>query len=227
MIEIKVDSRPIQEAAKKLGNLTAEQLGALTVQVVNDTAQSAYELSRSRMLRAINLTDAYVKDKMKLELATEQLPTAKITAFGGREFVTGLSHYGAMQETKPVNWSNAKIQAMGKKFGKWEDGDWTVRIGDKARGIPVDQKKAGMSVEVKRSSRKGIERGFTLPGIKDSEGNPLVFARNRAGKIKSRKGPSVYQLFRVASGEIEDQVSDDLEKALSDMADKALKKAME
>lgn len=226
MIEIKVDSKPVQDAAKKLGNLTAEQLGALTVQVINDTANDAYDLARTRMLRTINLTDAYVQDRMAIQPATAQLPTAKITAFGGRGFVTGLSHYGAMQETKPVNWSNAKIQAMGKKFGKWEDGDWTVRIGDKARGIPVDQKKAGMSVEVKRSSRKGIERGFTLPGINDSEDNPLVFARNRAGKIKSRKGPSVYQLFRVASADIEGQVTDDFEKALSDMADQALKKAM-
>lgn len=225
MMEIKVDSRPIQEAAKKLGNLTAEQLGALTVQVVNDTAQSAYELSRSRMLRAINLTDAYVQQRMQVEPATSSNLTATITAFGGKGFTTSLSHYGSMQESKPVNWSNSRIQAMGKKFGKWPG--WTERAGAPGVGIAPNLKADGKSVEVTRGSRKRMGSNFSLAGKKDSSGNLLIFSRNQAGAIRALMGPSVYQLFRVASADIEGQVTDDFEKALSDMADKALKKAIE
>jgi hypothetical protein len=224
MIEIKVDSKPVQDAAKRLGSLTAEQIGELTVQVINDTANDAYDLARTRMLRSINLTDAYVQQRMKVDEATTQKPTATITAFGGKGFTTSLSHYGSMQETKPVNWSNSRIQAMGKKFGKWPG--WTERTGSPGVGIAPNLKADGKSVEVTRGSRKRMGSNFSLAGKKDSSGNLLIFSRNQAGAIRALMGPSVYQLFRVASADIENQVTDDFEKALSDMADEALKKAM-
>lgn len=223
---IKVDVGKIEALAKSLGEFTPEQLGALTVDAINTAAESAYELSRKTMLRTINLTDAYVQDKMQLESATAKSPTATITALGGkRADMTSLSHYGAMQESKAVNWSNARIQAMGKKFGKWSG--WTRRTGFAALDIAADRKADGKSVEVTRGSRKRMGSQFSLAGKKDREGNLLIFRRDNAGKIQALMGPSVYQLFRAAATDIEGQVADDLEATLIEMADKALQRAIQ
>jgi hypothetical protein len=75
-------------------------------------------------------------------------------------------------------------------------------------------------VEVTSGSRKPIEHGFTMPGKRDSAGNMLVFTRDRNNKVRSRSGPSVYQLFRVAGALIEDQVYGDLERAVVDSAER-------
>ena len=203
---VKVDTGKIEALAQSLGQFTPEQLGALTVQAINEAAESAYMLSRKHMLRTINLTDAYVQEKMKLEPATTQSPTATITAFGGKKDMTGLSHYGAMQETQGV------LHLRRSR-------------GDTKRGIPAGEKADGMSVEVTRGSRKFVERGFTMPGKRDREGNLLLFTRDKAGKIKARTGPSVYQLVRAAATAIGEQVTDDLEATLIEMADKALQRA--
>lgn len=220
---IKVDVGKIEALAKSLGEFTPEQLGALTVDAINTAAESAYELSRKTMLRTINLTDAYVQDKMQLESATAKSPTATITAKGKQDDMTNLSHYGAMQESKSVNWSNARIQAMGKKFGGWPG--WTKRTGVTALEIATDRKADGKSVEVTRGSRKRMGSQFSLPGKKDRERNLLIFRRNKAGKLESLDGPSVYQLFRAAATAIEGQVTDGLEATLIEMADKALQRA--
>ena len=223
---VKVDLSKIEALTKSLSDLTPEGLGALTVSAINTAAESAYDLSRKTMLRTINLTDAYVQDKMQLEPATAKTPTATITALGGkRADMTSLSHYGAMQESKSVNWSNARIQAMGKKFGKWSG--WTRRTGFAALDIAADRKADGKSVEVTRGSRKRMGSQFSLAGKKDREGNLLIFRRDNAGKIQALMGPSVYQLFRAAATDIEGQVADDLEATLIEMADKALQRAIQ
>ena len=222
---VKVDVSKIEALAKSLGDLTPEQLGALTVSAINTAASSAYELSRKTMLRTINLTDAYIQDKMQLDPATAKSPTATITAFGGkRANMTSLSHYGAMQEDKAVNWSNARIKSMGKKFGKWADWDWTVRTGAPELEIAIGRKGDGKSVAVTRGRRKAMKSAFSIPGKEDREGNLLIFRRDKAGKIQALMGPSAYQLFRAAATAIKDQVTDDLEATLIEMADKAMKK---
>lgn len=204
---VKVDVSKIEALAKSLGELTPEQLGALTVSAINTAASSAYELSRKTMLRTINLTGAYVQDKMSLDPATAKSPAATITAFGGkRADMTGLSHYGAMQEWRGVLHP-------------------TRSRGDAKRGIPAGQKADGMSVEVTRGSRKRMGSQFSIPGKEDREGNLLIFRRDKAGKIQSLMGPSVYQLFRAAATAIEGQVTDDLEATLIEMANKALQRA--
>ena len=203
---VKIDVSQLDGFAAKLDRLTPEQIGALTVSAINDATDSAYELARTRMLATINLTDAYVRRKMQVEHATAARPMASITASGGKSDMTVLSHYGVMQDTQSVLHPSRSR-------------------GDAKRGIPAGQKSAGMSVEVTRGSRAMIEHGFTMPGKKDREGNLLVFTRDKAGKIKARTGPSVYQLFRAAAGAIGDEVTDNLEATLIDMADKALQRA--
>jgi hypothetical protein len=204
---VKVDISQVVGLSDRLAGLATEELGAATVKAINDTTDSIYDLARTRMLASVNLTDAYIQRKMKVAPATTGKPEASITAFGQRGDMTGLSHYGAMQVTQAVlNPTRSK--------------------GDKKRGIPQGQKAAGISVEVTRGKRALVERGFTMPGIEDKDGNMVVFARNRANKIRSRTGPSVYQLFRAAAIVIEPEAEDQLRDSLVQMAEKALEKGL-
>ena len=204
---IAVDVSGIENMADKLSGLSAERVSELMVDAINTTTETAYELSRKAILSGINLTDDYVQTHMVVEKATAQNPKATIVALGGRGYTTSLSHYGAMQMTQGV---------LHPKRSR----------GDAARGIPIGRKAAGMSVEVTQGSRKPIQHGFTMPGKKDSAGNLLVFTRDKFNRIKSRSGPAVYQLFRVAAERIEDQVYGDLENAVIDAAEKQFAKEL-
>lgn len=222
---ITIDVDPLTQLADRLANLTPEQMNRLIVDAINDQIDSAYDLSLRTIQRGINLTDEYVQRKMQVEHATDRKPSASIVAFGGRGNITSLSHYGAMQLTESVNWSNARIEAAGKKFGPWPG--WTRRTGNSALGIAVDTKAAGRSVEVVKGSRKKIGPAFAIPGKTDADGNPVVFRRKKGSdSIEALTGPSVYQLFRTAAEQIEDQVADDLEQAVIDMAERKLQEAL-
>lgn len=204
---IQVDIAQVEHLADKLAGLSPERVGELMVEAINATTDTAYELSRKAILSGINLTDSYVQSHMVIEKATAQNPTAAIVAFGSRGHITGLSHYGAMQlKQNTLHPSRSR--------------------GDPARSIPAGQKAAGMSVEVTRGSRKPLAHGFTMPGKKDSDGNPLVFTRDRNNKIRSRSGPSVYQLFKVAIPLVENQVYGNLERAVLDAAEQQFAKEL-
>jgi len=219
---VKVDVSDLEGFASHLGDLTPQEIGALLVDAINETADSAYDLARKRMLAGINLTDDYIQQKMKVDHATAAKPQATITAFG---ITTSLSHYGAMQLTTPVNWSNERIAGLGHQFGKWPG--WTRRTGVAGVGIAVDRKADGKSVEVTRGNRKRLGSQFSIPGKVDSEGNLLIFRRQKGSdKLDVLVGPSVYQLFRVAAGLIEEEVGDNLESAVADLAERQLRKAL-
>lgn len=201
---IKFDVSPVEALADKLASLTPEVIGVLMVDTINGIADSTYELARKTMLGGINLTDSYVQRKMQVIHATPAKPEASIVALGDNANLTGLSHYGAMQL---------------KQGGGFR--------GDPARGIQRGERQAGVSVEVITGKREKFQFGFFLPGKNDSEGNPLVFARKKdSGKIVSRRGPAVYMLFRVAAGEIEDQVYGDLSTAVINEAERQLQKEL-
>lgn len=221
---VKIDATQLDKLVSTLGTITAAELSGLLVETINDQVDSTYELARGRMLRGINLTDDYVQRKMRVEHATPSMPTASIIASGARKDMTSLSHYGAMQETMAVNWSNDRIAAK-HKFGPWPG--WTRRTGAPALGIAADLKAAGKSVEVTRGKRMRLGSQFSIPGKKDNDGNLVIFRRNAAGKIESLQGPSVYQLFRVAAGLVEDEVGDNMERAIGDAAERQMKKALE
>lgn len=208
---IKFDIDPLSSLAGQLEKLTPEKFGEAIVEAVNDTVDRAYDLGRQRMLGGINLTDEYLKRKMLVERATEQRPVAKITAFGGNDFLTNLSHYGAMQEKQDVvgNGSNRRLK------------------GNAAFGIPVGQKAAGRSVEVVKGQRKNIKSAFGIPGRNDGSGTPIVFRRIEGTRtVEALLGPSVYQLFRIAAKGIEGSVGDDLEQAVIDAAERRLQEAL-
>jgi hypothetical protein len=200
---VTIDVASITGLAGRLSKLTAEEIGAVTVKAVNETTDVVYKMARTRMTETLSLTDDYIKRKMVVTPATTAKPEASIAAFGRRNLMTGLSHYGAMQEH--------------------EDADHPGRSkGDRKRGIPAGQKAAGMSVEVTRGKRKLIEHAFTMPGKKDNSGNLLVFTRSRNNKIRARTGPSVYQLFRSAARHVEPDAEKKLRDNLVNMVEAAI-----
>lgn len=211
---VKIDVSQLVDLSDKLAGLTPERVGELLVDSINATADSAYELSRKAILSGINLTDAYVQQRMAVEHATAKKPEASIIAFGDKENLTALSHYGAIQ----------RLQSAHTKRSK----------GDPARGIPAGMKTDGISVAVAQGNRKPLKssRVFIAPNKLDLEGNPFVFQRlegtTRSGKDKLKRlmGPSVYQLFRVAGALIENQVYGDLERAVIDAAEQQFAKEL-
>lgn len=207
----------------------ADRLGVLTpsgfsVGAINQVLDSTYDLLRTTMLSGINLTDEYLQRSMQVERATESKPEASITTFGGKPYLTNLSHYGAMQETRAVNWTNEAIQAAGHKLGNWPG--WTRRKGNQPLGIEPNRKAAGKSVEVVRGRRKSMKPVFSIPGKKDKEGNLILFSRNEADKVQAKTGPSPYQLARHAIPLIYDNVADDLREAVIDAAEREFTKAL-
>lgn len=223
---ITFDASQVKGLAERLAKLTPEQFGEYTVAAINETVDSAYQLGRDTILSGINLTDDYVQRKMDVERATAKNPQATITAFGGRAYITPLSHYGALQLTRDVTWSNERILAEGHRFTDWPG--WTRRTGNEALGISVNQKAAGRSVEVIRGSRKDMGSAFAIPSKRDSSGTPIMFRRIKGTrkKVEALHGPSVYQLFRAAIPKIEDRVAEDLTDAVIEAAERGMEEAL-
>ena len=232
---IKVDLAGVLALAENLGDINPDRLGARLIDTVNEVADSTYKLSRDTITTEINLTDAYVRRRMELRPATKSKPVAEIVGLAGKGYMTALSHYGAQTgETKPDNWTNARIISevfKGKeRFGPWPG--WTRRTGDARRGIEEGRKAYKMTAEVTRGGRKSIGKKFTLPGRLDTEGNPLVFeslgpgGKTNKGSIRAVLGPSVYQLFRTAAANIEDRVGTNLRDAVIEAAEQAFEDAL-
>lgn len=224
---ITVDASKLPGMAALFDKLAPEELGKRMAGAINAVTEQTYDLARENITSMVGLTDNYIRRKMEVKYATAQLPQATIRADGTRKDAhTNLSEYGAMTSSTDVNWSNERIAAMGVKFGKWPG--WVRRTGNKGIGVAVGKKATGTSVEVKRGARKRItsKPGFQVGKFKDGSKNAMVFERIGKGKnskIKAMYGPSVYQLFRTASGNIQEQVSDNLYDAVSEVAGKAMK----
>lgn len=218
-----VDVSQIQALGDKIGLLTGEELGAANVKALNETLDSAYALSRTRMREGINLTDAYLRRKFTMERATAQVPKAVLTATGTQ---TLLSEYSPAQQVKPVNWSNARIRAAGHKFGKWPG--WTERKGNSRLNIAVDDKSDGQTVGVTVGGRSAFMHAFSIAGKTDGSGNLIMFTR-KPGTKKTRAllGPAAYQLFAYQlKGTLLGETEDLLAENLTEQASAALQKAL-
>lgn len=226
---IKADTHALDALTADLTKVDAKALGEAMVETVNDVAASSYALARKTITSGINLNDDYIQRRMELKKASGNKPVADITAFGASSMMTNISHYGAMQLSATVRWSNAWIQANVGYFGPWPH--WTKRKGNPRIGIPVDYKQAGMSAAV--TTRKPIGKKFSIPNVKDTEGNPLVFrnlgpgGKDGKGHIEPVLGPSVYQLFRATIPKIDSAIEEDLAKAVLDTAEAEFKKVLQ
>lgn len=229
---ITIDAAKLEGLAKSLAKVDGATLGRAALTGLNDTAAQAYEDARAKMNRGINLTDDYLKSRMELKPAENPvLPVATIKARGD---LTNLISYRPQSVAKVVRFPNSMIAPLIGKFGPnpRKPGSvlpWKLRKGDAARGIPVDQKQAGVRVEVTRGSAKLLEHSFVIT----SRGYTFVGSRaagdhHGKGKVHAKLGPSVYQLFRHAlDTAFLDGVQESLGKSVVDVTAAELKRAFE
>ena len=225
IFDIKIDPVQVEELAERLGQIDPERLGEALVEATNRAAVEIYDLARKDVTRKVNLGQDYVDDKIEMEEASRKDPRASIVAKAKNSWMTNLSHYGSMIQTQPVKHPNRAK-------------------GDPGRGIPRGMKMQKMTSEVIRGERKSIGKKFTIPGIQDSRGNPIVFRgtgapgipgnpKDKATRKTPRQGveavlgPSVYQLFRVAAENIYDDASDILLNEVIETAEREFLKALE
>lgn len=211
---LKLDTQQVAGLAKRLAEVSGEEIGRASVTALNEVVDRTYTLARDRMIAGINLDDPYLRRRMRVEHATPGKPEASITADGSRSATTTLGRYDA-QPVLVATKSQAKAGVAGPR----------------KLPIPFGQKQAGVTVEVTRGqpSDAFVPRGFLLPLRRGTEagGNGFgVFARTRDGKLRHRYGPSVYQLFAYQVGQIINDVSDDLETTLGQEVELALQKAI-
>ena len=206
-LALKIDTRELDTLRDRLGEMTGEEIGRATVTALNGVVDRAYELARERMIAGINLSDDYLRRRMRVEHATKGKPVASITASGARNDMTVLGRFDAKPRAVPT-----KTQRP-----------------PGPRRVPVQpgQKQAGVTVSVTRGNEDFIERGFMLPLRRGTQagGNGYgVFARSRDGTLKHRYGPSVYQLFAYQVQTVSYAAEEDLEETLIEQVTEVLQK---
>ena len=206
-LALKIDTRELDTLRDRLGEMTGDEIGRATVTALNGVVDRAYELSRERMIAGINLSDDYLRRRMRVEHATKGKPVASITASGARDDLTVPGRFDAKPRAVPTK---------------------TQRPAGPRR-VPVQpgQKQAGVTVSVTKGNADFIERGFMLPLKRGTEagGNGFgVFARSRDGTLKHRYGPSVYQLFAYQAQTVSYAAEEDLEETLIEQVSEVLQK---
>lgn len=203
-LRVTVDVREIEGLAKSLARVDGRLFSQTATDVVNEVARRAYDTIVPAMNAGINLTDAYVRSKTDLVLATGG--SAPEAAIVGRGDLTILGHYD------PVVTHRA---AAGPAKG------------DPSRDIPPGRRAAGVSVEVRRGGRKTIDRAFTMRlrrGTRDGD-QVGVFLRT-AGVARHLYALAPYSLFRKQATERVDDIAADLESTAADRFIEAVGRAL-
>lgn len=212
-ISFKIEVDAVKLLADGLGSIDAVTLGAASLTAVNQVAEATYTKARAQMVRDISLTDEYLQKRMDFSAGTDPVrPRAVITA---NVALTNLISYSPGQLIQPTKWSNSPR---------------TPRIGDKARGIPVNRKQAGLRVNVSRSHDAFVSYAFLIT----RKDNGVTFVGGRAkgdrtgkGKVRAKTGPSVYQLFKATlDDKFIDSVAFDLSNSVSTLTVEAILKAI-
>lgn len=207
ILDLKLESKGADLLANALTRLEKSVVAGAAVGAVNKVAEDVHKKAIEKASREINLTSQYIQDNLKLRPAAEgqRVPTAYVSS--PLRNVT-LARFDAGQHSKPVTWSNARIEGMGKKFSAWPG--WTRRTGDQARGIAPDYKASGIDVTVRRGQTRDMNSAFLVP-LRNGGGRMGVFVHN-GGRLKHLYGPAVYQLYR---NYVEDNF-DNIQKELAD-----------
>lgn len=213
------DVSKLDDLVNRMGLLSGEDLVRLQVDTVNRIATEQDNLAKDFVTNEVNLPRAYVEENIQLRQA--QAPRAVASVVAPYRNVT-LGRFDATQHAKPVIWSNARIEGMGKEFSDWPG--WTRRTGDALRGIDADYKAAGVDVTVKRGRAKDMNSAFMLP-LRNGGGRMGVFVHN-GGRLKHLYGPAVYQLYRNYLNSNEESIIGDMQDAfvsgLDNLIDRAL-----
>lgn len=182
---------PAEALATRLLQIPGAPLRAAQVRAVNEVTSRFDVLARRRMNEGISLSDAYVKSKVRVDLATRE-PEATITAAGD---LTILGHFPLHQMYRQAN-----RPARAK--------------GDPARGIPAGSRAAGVRVTIKTAAPTAQARWFTMKLRRGTAaGDKIgVFARAPGGRARHMYGPSPYSLFRFQVKRGERELQGDLER---------------
>lgn len=238
-LSVVIDVTSIESLKDRILTVDTESIGKASLRAVNIVAERGFNESRKVMLRSVNLTDQYVKDRMELVPANDaRAPTASIIAFrpgGERKPGTrpvNLRQYAPLQVAQAVRWPNSTPQIEQQKWGKnprasdkWLK--WKPRVGTTQKGafnLPVGQKQAGISVEVLKGTRKTISYAFVASaraGKVNGAQGLLVFKRDKddhkgKGKLIPIYSLSVWQMFRSSTAQVIPLIADDLQKTATD-----------
>lgn len=216
-MKISFDVAELEGVAERLGVLNDADTAQMRADAVDAVALSSREAAITLTTTTLNLTRDYVAARIVREQSKGA--SARITS---QVRGTTLQRFGAQQQTKLDNWTNARIQAAGHTFGAWPG--WTERTGDAMRKIPANFKQDGITVQVKRGTTKWIQHGFFMP-LRNGNGMG-VFARDKAGRLQHRYGPSVYQTFRGYITDHEQEISDSLRDEFMTRLDAKLENAL-
>lgn len=174
--ELTINPAGIEALAGKIAMFDADRLGDIARTVVNDVTARFDTSARKAMNAGIALDDAYISSRMTTVLATSAVnPVATITAQGPRAGLTILGHYN------PVVTYRAAPGARG----------------DAKRGVPANNRAAGVRVEVSRGKPKVIPGAFTMTLRRGAVGGDQVgvFIRE-LGKVRHLYAVAPYSLFR-------------------------------
>lgn len=225
-MQITLDTTDLLDVTDKLRLLDATTLSELRRATVDVVALTVRTKSINDTVKQLNLTRDYVEARIARDETQASGNAAKALLRSQVRGATLQRFTGSRINTAPVNWSNSRIQDMGKKFGKWSG--WTYRKGDALRGIPENMKSAGYTVDVNRKGEKTIASAFTLPlrrGTADGGNGVGVFQRPKGGgDLKHLYGPSVYQTFRRYITENQQTINDELRDTFLGGLDDRLRK---
>ena len=227
-LTITQDTVDLLHAAEKLATLSAEDFGKQVLKAVNETATRADEAAMGRMLAGVNITKEQVEKRKEIRLATDAaLPVASIIVKKSR---ATLASFGASETPVPVNWSNARISALGKttvradparrKGNPLKQRIWTERVGVPGVGIAPDFKRSGITAEVLKGVPKPLAHAFLIK----KNGILVAMKRRSNGTVTSASALAPYQLFKHAlAPDFLEKVSDDLAKSIGESFDNQLR----
>lgn len=187
VINVKVSVSTLTAQADRLeAAIDRAAVAVAAIDAVNVVTRRADEAIRAGEIADISLSDAYVRSKTDLALAT-RTPRAEVTVRGD---LTILGRY----PLAPMTQSAPKAK------------------GDPSRGIPAGSKAAGVRVQVKRSAATRQPKWFTMKLRRgDRAGADVgVFVRTGPNSVRHIYGPSPYSLFRHQIGVQLEDIADDL-----------------
>ena len=204
---IKVDTSSLTTLLGGMRQLDGAALAGLRDSTVNTVSALVRRQAVQETFNYLNLTREYIDSQMARAQAEKGSGRATLSAMIRG---TTMQRFGLAQRIRPVNWSNDRIQAMGKQFGEWPG--WTRRRGDQygPRNIPENMKQNGVAVQVYRGRPAIVFNYGYIGGLNNGNGYGL-FLRSKGGNPRHEYGPSVYQTFRHFIRERETDIADQLE----------------
>lgn len=221
--EVDVEVLEVDSLRKRIEQINDPLVDAAVVKAITEVAKRTYATLLTKMSATVNLPAAYIEQRMVTtppksvgKNTVEASIVAPVGASASKLIkvnpMTTLRQYGPQQLMTPT---------------KWKDSVYTPRTGDALRGIPVNMKQHGVSVEVLRGSRKRIATAFLMPlragTVAGANGMGVVQRDKASGKIRSLKGPMTFQIMRgVLPG-----ITDDVQADLAATAERELNKAID